>query len=79
MQDTVEQEHSKIDTASAQDTVAVSQPGRRRWMKTAGAAVATAGALPAVAAIPAEAAPSDQDSSYSETEHVRDYYRTTRV
>ena len=76
-----------LDHSGAPDTARKSDsadPARRRFLFTlgvssAGAVVATAGALPAVAAAQAEAAPNDKDSSYSETEHVRDYYRTTRV
>ena len=77
-----------LDHSGAPDTARKSDsadPARRRFLFTlgvssAGAAVVTAGALlPAAAAAQAEAAPNDQDSSYSETEHVRDYYRTARV
>ena len=57
-------------------------PARRRFLfalgvSGAGAAAASAGALPASAA--QEAAPTDQDAAYRESEHVRDYYRTTRI
>ena len=58
-------------------------PARRRFLFAlgvggAGAAVATAGALPAAATVQASA-PTDQDAAYRESEHVRDYYRTTRI
>ena len=58
-------------------------PARRRFLLAlgaggAGAAVATAGALPAAATPPATE-PTDQDAAYRESEHVRDYYRTTRI
>jgi hypothetical protein len=57
-------------------------PTRRRFLFTlgvggAGVAAAATGALPAAAA--QEAAPTDQDAAYRESEHVRDYYRTTRI
>ena len=45
MQDAVKQEHSTVDTKSGKDTAAVSQPSRRRWMKTAGAAAAGTAAI----------------------------------
>ena len=56
---------------------------RRRFLLAvgaggAGAAVASAAALPAAAAAQATE-PSDQDAAYRESEHVRDYYRTTRI
>ena len=58
-------------------------PARRRFLFAlgvggAGAAAATAGALPAAATAQATA-PTDQDAAYRESEHVRDYYRTTRI
>jgi hypothetical protein len=57
-------------------------PARRRFLLTlgvggAGAAAAASGALQAAAA-QQSAAPSD-DGAYRESEHVRDYYRTTRI
>jgi hypothetical protein len=57
---------------------------RRRFLLalgagSAGAVAVTAGALPAMATARAEAAATDQDSAYRVTEHVRDYYRTTRI
>ena len=57
-------------------------PTRRRFLfalglSSAGAAAVTAGALPAAAA--QDAAPTNQDAAYRESEHVRDYYRTTRI
>ena len=57
---------------------------RRRFLFTlgaggAGAAVA-ASALPGAAAAQIATAPSaDDDGTYRETEHVRDYYRTTKI
>ena len=60
-------------------------PARRRFLFTlgvsgAGAAIATASALPAAATAQiATASSTDEDSAYRETEHVRDYYRTTRI
>ena len=59
-------------------------PVRRRFLFTlgvggAGAVVATAGVLPAAATAPVAEVTNDRDSPYRETEHVRDYYRTTRI
>jgi hypothetical protein len=59
-------------------------PARRRFLVSlgvggAGAAAVTAGALPAAATAQVAAPATDQDSAYRETEHVRDYYRTTRI
>jgi hypothetical protein len=64
-------QNSRTDTARRRFLFALGVGG-------AGAAAATAGALPA-AATTAEAASSDQDAAYRESEHVRDYYRTTRI
>ena len=57
-------------------------PARRRFLFTlgvggAGAAAAPFGALQAAATAPA--VPASDDGAYRESEHVRDYYRTTRV
>jgi len=57
-------------------------PTRRRFLFTlgvsgAGAAAAASGALQAAA--PQETAPTSDDGAYRESEHVRDYYRTTRI
>jgi hypothetical protein len=58
---------------------------RRRFLFTLGAggasaAVAVSGALPGTAAAESAAAPiDDRNSPYRATEHVRDYYRTTRI
>ena len=57
-------------------------PARRRFLFTlgvggAGAAAATSGALQA--AVTQEAEPPSDDGKYRESEHVRDYYRTTRI
>ncbi|MEO8304166.1 MAG: hypothetical protein ABI724_08600 [Betaproteobacteria bacterium] len=59
-------------------------PARRRFLFTlgagsAGALAATAGVLPATATAEVAVVANDQDSPYRETEHVRDYYRTTRI
>jgi len=59
-------------------------PVRRRFLFTlgagsAGALAAAAGALPVAATAEVTGAASDQDAPYRETEHVRDYYRTTRI
>lgn len=56
---------------------------RRRFLFTlgvsgAGVAAAGAGALPAVAA-DAATTDTDTDGRYSETSHVRDYYRTAKL
>ena len=56
---------------------------RRRFLFTlgvsgAGAAAASVGALPAGAAAGA-ATETDTDGRYSETSHVRDYYRTAKL
>jgi len=58
-------------------------PARRRFLFAlgaggAGAAAAKAVAMPAAIA-PETTAPNDQDAAYRESEHVRDYYRTTRI
>ena len=71
-------EHS----AASGPTQKSADPARRRFLFTlgiggAGAAAATSGALQA-AATPETAAPSD-DGAYRESDHVRDYYRTTRI
>lgn len=73
-------EHS---TASESTQKSRTSPARRRFLFAlglggAGAAVATAGALPAAATAQATE-PTDQDAAYRESEHVRDYYRTTRI
>ncbi len=58
---------------------------RRRFLLAlgaggAGAAAAAVAAAPAAIATPDKPAPAAADSSgYRETEHVRDYYRTTRI
>ena len=74
-------EHSSAPDAAQQSRS--TDPARRRFLfalgvSGAGAAVAAAGALPAAAATEATA-PTDQDAAYRESEHVRDYYRTTRI
>jgi len=71
-----------VAPAKAQQTRSI-DPARRRFLVAlgaggAGAAVATAGALPAAATVQASE-PTDQDAAYRESEHVRDYYRTTRI
>jgi hypothetical protein len=57
-------------------------PTRRRFLFAlgvggAGAAAATSGALQA--ATTQDAAPPSDDGVYRESQHVRDYYRTTRI
>jgi len=74
-------EHSNAP-AKSQPTRST-DPARRRFLLAlgaggAGAAIATAGALPAAASSQASE-PNDQDAAYRESEHVRDYYRTTRI
>jgi len=59
-------------------------PVRRRFLFTlgagsAGALVASTGALSTAATVEVKSAASDQDAPYRETEHVRDYYRTARI
>jgi len=59
-------------------------PARRRFLFTlgvsgVGAVAATTGALPAAATTQATTVQTDADSAYRETEHVRDYYRSTRI
>ena len=61
-------------------------PDRRRFLLTlgvsgAGAAVAVASSLPGAVAAQTAVAPSadTNDSTYRETEHVRDYYRTAKI
>ena len=60
--------------------------GRRRRLLLAlgaggaGAAAAALASAPAAIAAPDKAAPAASDAAgYRETEHVRDYYRTTRM
>ncbi len=58
-------------------------PKRRRFLfalgvSGAGAAAATVAAVPAIAAH-TQAADNDADGRYSETAHVRDYYRTAKI
>ena len=80
MQNPTSPEHS-----SASEPTQLSRatdPSRRRFLFAlgaggAGAAAVKAGAMPVV--VTPETAPSDQDAAYRETEHVRDYYRTTRI
>ena len=74
-------EHS-VAPANARESRST-DPARRRFLLAlgaggAGAAVATAAALPAAATTQA-AEPTDQDAAYRESEHVLDYYRTTRI
>jgi hypothetical protein len=69
-------------SAAPRSTQKSTDRARRRFLFTlgvggAGTVAATSGALQA-AAPQASAAPSD-DGAYRETEHVRDYYRTTRI
>ena len=64
-------------------TARPADPKRRRFLFTlgasgAGAAIAVAGTMPATAQI-AIAPPTDEDSGYRETAHVRDYYRTAKI
>lgn len=60
-------------------------PKRRRFLFTlgvggAGAAAVAVAAMPAVAATPASPDnDAEQDGRYSETAHVRDYYRTAKL
>ena len=61
---------------------ASTDPKRRRFLLALGASGAGAAAA-GVAAVPAIAAPeasdNEQDGRYSETSHVRDYYRTAKL
>jgi hypothetical protein len=72
-----------LEYSAASDAVQKStNPGRRRFlfalgMSGAGAAAATSAALRAAAT--QEAAAATDDGAYRESEHVRDYYRTTRI
>ena len=54
---------------------------RRRFLFAlgAGGAGAAAAAVPVANAIDAVAAPADESKGYRETEHVLDYYATTRL
>ena len=59
-------------------------PKRRRFLFTlgvgsAGAAAAAVAAFPAAAVSDGVAAESEPDGRYSETTHVRDYYRTAKL
>jgi hypothetical protein len=74
-------EHSVAPAATPKSRS--TDPARRRFLLAlgaggAGAAAASAGALPVAATVQATA-PTDQDAVYRESEHVRDYYRTTRI
>lgn len=58
-------------------------PKRRRFLLAlgasgAGAAAATVASVPAIAA-DTQASENDIDGRYSETTHVRDYYRTAKI
>jgi hypothetical protein len=72
-----------LEPTSAPDpTQKSTDPARRRFLFTlgvggAGAAAAASGALQAAAT--QEGAPASDDGAYRESEHVRDYYRTTRI
>ena len=71
-------EHSAASDSAKNST----HPARRRFlfmlgMSGVGAAAATSGALQAAAT--QESAPESDDGAYRESEHVRDYYRTTRI
>lgn len=80
---------SSLPAASgpAGDAPASEQPNgrRRRFLLAlgaggAGAAAAAVAAAPAAIATPDKAVPAAPDAAgYRETEHVRDYYRTTRI
>ena len=70
------------DSAAPDSAQRSTDPGRRRFlfalgMSGAGAAAATSAALRAAAT--QEAAAATDDGAYRESEHVRDYYRTTRI
>ena len=72
-----------VAPASAQKSRST-DPARRRFLFTlgagsAGALAATTGVLPTAATAEVTGVSSDQDAPYRETEHVRDYYRTTRI
>jgi hypothetical protein len=74
-------EHSTVSEPTRKSVAA--SPTRRRFLfalgaGSAGAAAATAVAMPAAIA-PETTAPDNQDAAYRESEHVRDYYRTTRI
>jgi hypothetical protein len=72
-----------LEPSAASDPAQKStDPARRRFLFTlgvsgAGAAAAASGALHAAAS--PQTAPSSDDGTYRESEHVRDYYRTTRI
>lgn len=72
-----------VEISAASDPARKStDPARRRFLFTlgvgsAGAAAAASGALQA-ATTQETAQPSD-DGAYHESQHVRDYYRTTRI
>jgi hypothetical protein len=77
-----------VEPSAARQTPTVISPtdnARRRFLFTLGAGgasalAATASVLPASASSDADAAPSvDEDSAYRESDHVRHYYRTTRI
>jgi hypothetical protein len=72
-----------VAPTSAQESRSA-DPVRRRFLFTlgagsAGALAASTGALSTAATAEVNSTASDQDAPYRETEHVRDYYRTTRI
>ena len=71
-------EHSAASDPAQQSA----DPARRRFLFTlgvggAGAAAAASGALQA--AVAPQAAPTSDDGTYRESEHVRDYYASARL
>jgi hypothetical protein len=72
-----------LEVSAASDAAQKSaDPARRRFLfalgvSGAGAAAATSGALQAATA--QQTTPASDDGAYRESEHVRDYYRTTRI
>ena len=73
--------HRSVAPASRGDSASI-DPKRRRFLLALGAGGAGAAAA-GVASVPAIAAPdapdNEQDGRYSETTHVRDYYRTAKI
>jgi len=72
----------KAGEAPSTATSASANFGRRRFLFALGATSAGAAAAPALAAAPevaATTAEAEVASGYRETEHVRDYYDSTRI
>ena len=73
---------SQSTSRSAQDSPKQSTDVKRRrflFALGAGSAGAAAAAVPVAHAVEAATAPQAESKGYRETEHVRDYYASTRI